>query len=791
MVKNYIKVALRNILRYKAYSFLIIFGLALGIAVFILAVLYSGYNAAFDGFHHEADAIHLVVRVIPSGNKGEQHTAYTPLPLMSALQTEFSEIEEATRFSRNPRTIVRSQDRIFYESNILTVDPNFLSFFDFKLIQGDPLNALSQPNSIFLTEDSVLKYFGAVDPLGKTLSLDNRLDVTVQGVLENSPDNSCISYDFMLSLETSRSFYKWTDDWDVNNLTTFVRVPQAADAAHLEAKLPAFIDKYYPDLPESPRRMYLLPFLEYRRQVEALDLRSNLFAGTPYVTAIFLVGMAFVLLLIVCINFMNLSTARYMQRSKEIGMRKVVGASRLKLITQFLGESIFLALVAIPLALLLFVLIKPAFIAAVNHEMQISLMSNPGLGLIILAGILGVGVFAGSYPALYLSAIKPIHALKGNLQKGRRGTVLRKVLVVAQFALSILMLVFTVAIANQLDYLVNMDHGFNKERVLTVTVPPEVQGSLESLKKSLAAHPDLLGVSASQRLPINWKPEAQVIPQGHDENEAWTMAAYGVDHDFIELLGLEIYKGRSFSRYFQDSNCFILNETAVRQLKWQDPVGRTLKLSEKEGHVIGVVRDFLFDNAHWRIEPAVLFLEKQDLGYLLIKVSDITQTGVVDFISQEWQAIFPEYPFTYSTLEARFGTSYEYIKGMYQVFGAVGVFAVFISCLGLVAMAYYTVGRRTREIGVRKILGASVPGIIRLLLFGFLKLVILANLIAWPLTYILLKQFLGWAWAYRSDISVMVFIASAAVTLATAILSVIYQTVKASLSHPAETLRYE
>jgi len=791
MLKNYITVALRNILRYKAYSLLIIFGLSLGLAVFILAVLYSNYNASFDRFHQDADEIHMVVRTITSGNKGEQHTAYTPLPLTSAMQTEFPEIKQTTRFARNPRTIVRNQDQIFYENNILTVDSQFLSFFNFKLIKESPGIVLSQANTIFLTEDSVLKYFGEADPLGKTLTLDNKFDVTVAGVLENAPDNSCIQFDFMLSLETTRSFYDWTDDWAVNDVTTYIRVPPGAEATFLEAKLPGFIDKYYPDHPESPKSMYLLPLLEFRHQVEALDLRSNLSPGTPYVTAIFLVGMAVVLLLIVCINFMNLSTARYLHRVKEIGLRKVVGANRQKIIVQFLGESIFLSFLALPLGLALFVLLKPAFIAAVNSEMQLPIVNTPQLGFVILGGILLIGIFSGSYPAFYLSAFRPIQVLKGDLRVGRKGAILRRTLVVSQFALSILMLVFTVAIANQLDYLLHMDHGFNQNQVLTISIPQEAQDRLEAFKKSLSAHPAIRGVAASQRLPINWKPEVNVTPEGYAESDTWTVAGYGVDYDFIDLLELKMIKGRGFSQDFQDENSYILNETAARQLNWDNPLGKSLKLGEKEGLVIGVTQDFLFDNAHRQIEPSVLYLETQELGYMLVKVSDITQSGTIALARQEWQSFFPNLPFTYSTLATRFERSYEYIKGMYQVFGAVGVFSIFISCLGLVAMAFYTVGRRSKEIGVRKILGASVPEITRMLLFGFLKLVLIANLIAWPVTYVLVRRFLGWAWAYRTDISLIVFMTAAGLTLVTATLSVVYQTVKVSLSNPAEALRYE
>jgi putative ABC transport system permease protein len=791
MFKNYLTVALRNIFRFKAYSLLIIFGLALGIAVFMLSVIYTGFDSSYDTFHRDADRIFMVVQVLPSGNKGEENTAVIPAPMRHAMVDEYPEVEDSTRISRCRKTIVRTSDHVFYETNILLVDPNFLSFFTFDIKKGILSSCLDAPNSIVLSEDSAVKYFGDGDPLGKILSLDNKIDVTVTGVIENPPYNSTIKYDFLLSMETARQLYGWMDDWAVNSQTTFLKIPERISAGLLEERFPAFVGKYFSDAPESPKRLFLLPLLDFRRQVERLDLRSYLIEGTPFVVSYSLIAMAFVLLLVVCFNFMNLSTARYMHRTKEIGMRKVVGARRIQLVIQFLGESVIMSVISIPFATGLYYLLEPAFRSYVNPEVNLALWDYPLLCLLLLGGVVLMGLLAGSHPALFLSSFRPVQVLKANVQIGRRGGFFRKMLVVSQFVLSILMIVFTVGISHQLSYLLKMDPGFNREHVITVTIPPEARDKLELLKKEVAQHQDVAKISASSYVPVNWGSRTQVIPEGYEENDAWTMSVYGVDYDFTELLEIEMRHGRSFSKDYNDSESLILNETAVQQLQWEDPIGKELNLNGKRGVVIGVARDFLFDNAHWKIGPSLIYLEEKNLGYLLVKTYDVPAEGIIDFIKRKWGVINPGIPFGYSTLDARFESSYRYIEGMYSVFGAIGVFAIFISCLGLVAVAFYTVGKRTKEIGVRKVLGASVPEIIRLLLFGFLKMVIVANIIAWPLTYVLLQRFLDWAWAYKTDISLVIFVVTGVLTLVFAILSVVYQTVKVSLSNPAESLRYE
>jgi len=791
MLKNYLTIALRNIVKHRAYSLLIVFGLALGIAVFMLAAVYTGFNFSFDTFHKDADRIHMIVQVVPSENKGEQNSTVLPAPLLAAMIDEFPEIEDSTRLSRCRKVIVKSRNQIFYESNVLLVDPNFFSFFNFDVLEGNSLTLLSEPNAIVLSEDAAVKYFGAANSVGKTLNLDNHIDVTVTGVVENNRINSSVKYDFLLSMETARHLYGWMDDWTVNSQTPFVKLKKGIMPGQMAEKFPVFIRKCFPQAPDSPKGLFLLSLLDFRRKAEGLDLQSHLFWGTPFVVSYFLIAMAFVLLLVVCINFMNLSTARSMQRAKEIGMRKVIGARRFQLIKQFLGESVIMSVLAIPLALGMYQLLKPAFMAYVNPEIELNLWNYPFLCLLLLGVVLLMGLFAGSYPAFFLSSFRPGQVLKGNVYAGRKGISLRKVLVVSQFVLSILLIVFTIAIRKQLDYLVHMDQGYNREQIFTVTIPPEARESVELLKKELASHPDIRMISTARHRPINWSARTPVVPEGYDEKDAWRMNAYGVGYDFIELLEIEVLEGRSFSEDFVDAESFILNETAVQQLQWDDPIGKELQLGGKKGLVIGVTKDFLFDDAHWKIEPSVLFLEEENPGYLFIKTADVSLAGIVEFVREKWSSVVPALPFSHSTLQDRFELDYQYIESMYVVFGAIGLFAVFISCLGLVAIAFYSVGRRTKEIGVRKVLGASVPGIIRLLLFGFLRLVVIANIIAWPLTYVLLKQFLGWAWAYTTDISVAFFILTGLMTLLFAVLSVVYQTVKVSLSNPADALRYE
>lgn len=791
MVRNYLKTAFRNIVRHRGYSTLIVLGMGMGIAVFILAALYLRFTQSYDTFHPGAERIHLVVQSLRSGNLGEQNSAVTPAPLQEAMTGDFPEIKDATRLARVGKTGVRGRDRTFFEPDVLFVDPNFLSFFGFRMLSGSPDSVLREPHSIVLSEDSALKYFGNGDPTGRTLTLNNAVDVTVTGIIENPPHNTLLHYGFLVPLETARSLFPWMEDWRARSLTSFVRLRPDIAARRFEAKLPDFVARHYPDSPDAPRRLFLLPLVDVLKRAEPLGLVSQLDYDPKFAIAYFLVAMAVVLLMVVVINFMNLSTSRYGLRAREIGMRKVVGARRAQLIRQFLGESMILAALSLPPALAFFAGLRHLFATYIDSHAVLSLQNHPWLCAELLGGILLLGIISGSYPSFFLSSVKPAQILKGRLQAGRRGTSLRRILVVSQFVLSILFIVFAFAIQGQVGFMAEMDQGFNYRDVLTVTAPPEVRDTLQPLKEELSRHPDIREVATASSRPINWAPEAQVIPEGWDTHEAWTMKSYGVDHGFIELMELRIVQGRGFSREYDDTTSFILNETAVSKLEWEKPLGKFLRLADREGPVIGVAADYLFDNAHFKIEPSVLFLEENTPGYLLIKTSGIPASAIVGFVENTWQSLNPETPFVFSTLENRFESAYRYVGQMSAVFGVLGGLAVFISCLGLLAMAFSSVTQRTREIGVRKALGATAPTITRMLMSGFLRQVVIANLIALPLTYILLVQFLRWAWAYRTGVPIICFAAAALLTVVTAAVSVTYQTIRLSLTDPVVALRYE
>jgi len=461
------------------------------------------------------------------------------------------------------------------------------------------------------------------------------------------------------------------------------------------------------------------------------------------------------------------------------------------LIKQFLGESILISLLAIPLALILYEIIRPAYLNYVGTNIDISLWSYPYLALALLGGTVCLGAISGSYPAIFLSAFNPVQILKGQLKKGKKGATLRKTLVVSQFVLSILLIIFTIAISQQLRYLMNMNFGFERSDVILLPITHEMRPNLIPFKKELTRHPNVQLVTAATSVPVNWMPKTQVIPEGYEATDVWTMNTYGIDYDFLELLNMTILEGRSLSRDYQDEESILLNETAVNQLGWKDPIGKRVKINDNSFSVIGVAKDFLFNNAHWKIAPSVLYLEKTNLNYLFIKTSGFPNRNLIEDVKEMWFVFAPGLPFEYSTLEGHFESANEYIEKMYVIIGVIGIIAIFVSCLGLVALASFTVGRRTKEIGVRKILGASVAGIIRMLLGHFIKLIVLANLIAWPLTYILLKQFLQWGWAYTTDITLTSFFFASGLSLATAVLSVVFQSVKVAQANPVLALKYE
>ena len=788
MLRNYIKIALRNLKRQKIYSAISMSSLALGLGFFILFALMSDFFKNYDTFHKKADRIFGVVQVLPGGIEGEQHSAITPTPLSPALLSEFPEIEEATRYFPPGRMVIKSQDKIFYETGIRFVDSSFLSVFSFHLLSGDSETVLSQPNSLLLTEESAIKYFGENNPIGKILTLDNSIDVTVTGVIENVPKNSTLSYDFLVSMETAKKLPSWTESWEINNQALFLLLSEGADSNGLDSKLSTVIDKYYPKSKNTPSQLYLFPLLDIF--LNSFEIES--YWGSGQISFLFWI-IPILLLLVACINFMNLSTARYVMRAREVGLRKVIGAQRFQLIKQFLGEAIIMTFLSLPISIMLFELIHPLFSVITGDSIDFNLWNKPHI-LGFIAGVTFLtGLIAGSYPAFYLSVFKPIKVLKGNIQVGKKGGRLRKTLVVVQFTFSIILIVMTIVSIKQLKFNFKVDLGFDRSQIAAVEIAGEARRNLETLKKELIKDKDIVSVSASAALPVYWETKLRVLPEGASEDESLNMNAYGIDYDFIELVGLTLIQGRSFSLRFEEKGNFIVNETTVRQLNWENPLGNQLTVGDQRGSVIGVVKDFHFKSLYLEeMAPSVLYIDSENINYMYVKYSSSDKfPGVLARIKEQWNIFAPDLPFEYVLLNDYFEDVYRSGDKTAQMSALIGGVAIFLSCLGLFGLSSYAVERRKKEIGIRKILGASVPRIIRMLVKEFIILIVVANIIAIPISYFLMQSMIKFIYAYPMNMGATIFIFTAIITMLIAFITVISLTLKAASANPVNSLRYE
>ncbi|MFC2158343.1 FtsX-like permease family protein, partial [Acidobacteriota bacterium] len=501
---------------------------------------------------------------------------------------------------------------------------------------------------------------------------------------------------------------------------------------------------------------------------------------------------AVLLLLIACINFMNLSTARYLTRANEVGMRKVVGASRGQLIKQFLGESTLLTVLSLPVAVILYEFLRPVFSAVLGQSFNVSLRESPHVLLLVIGVAILTGFFAGSYPALYLSAFKPVQVFRSKLNSGKKGSRFRKILVVIQFTFSIILILMTVISIKQSNHNMDIDLGYDRTNVLAVTLTDVTRSKLDVFKNELETHNHIISVSASASLPIEWNQEILVQPEGAVQEEAFEMNDYIIDYGFIEMLDIGVVKGRSFSNDYSDGKSCMLNETAVLSLQWEDPIGKKLTIGERETTVIGVTKDFHFKTIYLeKISPAVLYLGKDELNYMLVKYSDSsTLPKILEFLKGKWDIIAPGLPFEQITLENVFHDVFQGDKTS-EMSGILGSMAIFLSCLGLFGLSSFSVERRIKEIGIRKVLGASVSGIVRMLTKEFMRLVIIANIIAIPCAYFMMNAIIRFVYSYPTRIGVEIFVVTVVLSLVIAFLTVSSQTVKSALADPVNSLKFE
>jgi putative ABC transport system permease protein len=810
LLKNYLKIALRNLHKHKVYSLINIMGLAIGIACCLLILLYVQDELGYDRFHRRAKNIY---RIALSGRaRGEARllqTARTPSPWAPALAQDYPGVENYVRFktplSRWLISIPDTEKR-FYEKGFYFADATVFDVFDFILLQGDAREALKRPNTVVLTEAAARKYFANADPLGKVIIADNNYEFTVTGVMRAVPHHSHLRFDFLASLTAPANakgdfiYGANLDDFTIFGLNpdiyAYVLLRPDFPPERLEQAMPAFLQKYAGSQLQRAN-LELMPFLQ---PLTAIHLHSHLDAEVSpnsdinYIY-VFLAVSLFILL-IACINFMNLATARSANRAKEVGLRKVAGSDRGQLIKQFLGESILLALLATIIALALVQMFLPWF----NEISAKHLYTSWGNGWFlatVFALVLFVGIVAGSYPAFFLSAFQPAAVLKGQLKLGVASASLRRVLVVAQFAASIIFIIATVVVYRQLRYVQNQNLGFDKEHVLVIpVVDPPARFCYKSFKNAALQNADVLAVSASTSVPGGLIGDNLLHPEGIPENENIIMETLLVEHDFISTLGIAMAAGRDFSRdHPTDSTAaFIINEAAAKQLGWKEnALDRKIDFAnQQEARVIGVVKNFHFKSLHQKIEPLAIHLAYSPDAFvnLVVRLRPQNVQQTLAFLEEKWREVYPQHPFEYSFLDEDFDHLYraEQLRG--KIFGAFALLAILIACLGLFGLAAFTAEQRTKEIGIRKVLGAAEAQIVFLLSKEFILLVLIANLVAWPVAYWAMHNWLQ-DFAYRTPLGLELFVFGGLLALVISLLTVSFQAIKAALTNPVEALRYE
>jgi len=786
MFKNYLTSTLRNIKRQKWYSLITLAGLTIGMTCFILISLYVRYEFSYDRFHKNAHNIYRVLVDTRETYRGKNQVTVTPGPLATAMMDEFPEVLNTTKVTT--RSVkMKYMENTFVESRVYYADPTFLEIFHFPLISGDYKKALVEPSSLLISKDMSEKYFGRENPVGKTIQVGKK-DYNITGVLENIPGNTHFRFDFLASfaslveLRGRERVYRW-NSWSYH---TYVLLRGQADPLSLEKKLPMFLKKNYRE--DATQTLRLQPVTDIH-----LHTKANFELEPPAdIRNIYLLSaIGLFILLIACFNYMNLSTARATTRAKEIGMRKVVGAHRMQLIKQFLGESILFSFLALILSLIAVKLLLPAFRIYFNRKLEAAFIQDWIFLMTLIGLVLLIGFVSGSYPSLVLSSFQPTAVLKGiRLRSSRSSSLFRNLLVISQFAISVALIFCTIVVYRQLHFMKNKELGFIKDHVVIIPNPEE--GS-ETLKYELQQNTQILDVALSHELPHNIDSASFGEWDGYNPEEELVVYINRISANFLEFYNIPIVQGRGFAKEYNDEegSAYILNEAAVKAIGWEKPIGKRFGLSEDEmGVVVGVVKDFHFAPLHLNIEPLALTPHSGRHGWLSIRIYPQNIPETLSLIEKTWKINSPEGDFSYTFLDDSLDRMYRTEEKLGKTFSIYTFIALFVACLGLFGLASFTTEQRTKEIGIRKVLGATEWNITILTTKKFLGLVSLANIIAWPVAYFVMQKWMQ-NFAYKTSMGIWIFALSAGMSIVIAFLTVGYQSVRAALANPADSLRYE
>jgi putative ABC transport system permease protein len=793
MIKNYLRVALRNLWRHKGFSFLNIMGLTIGMSACFLVFLYVKFELSYDDFHSKGDRIYRIVTDIV--NPSETLKLGDAAPAMPvAAKRDFPEIDKQVRFDPGSILVRRGTLKI-QEDNVAFADSTFFEIFDFPLLKGDPVTALREPHSVVVSETAAKKYFGSADPMGQHLLLtDQGTPSTVTGVMKDMPENSELKEDMLVSMYSGAGDSSRDQNWGGFGDFSYFLLKPNTNAHALEKKFPAFLQNHVGKFMKENNQTYVY-LLEPLKDVYLKSTRGGTATGSLTNVYVFSIVGAFILL-IAGINFVNLTTARSMERAREVGIRKVIGAERTQLTAQFLGESVILCLIAFVLSVGLCALLVPSFNSLAGKTISTGVFHHPGYIFTLLAIGVGIGLLAGIYPALVLSGFQPIVVLKGRFATGNKGMLLRKGLVVSQFTISIGLIVATLLVGMQLNYMRHQELGFSKDQELVLDTHGDNHG--DALKEELRRLPGVISVAMSSNTPGSGAMNAySIIQNQRGEMQVCSPDLFFVDFDYIPQYQMKLVAGRAFSRAFgaDTTQAMVLNEAAVRMLgyhKPQDAIGRDFSQWGRKGKIIGVVKDFHYQSLQQVIRPFSMRIQPGDCSLISVKVNPTDLKRTIAGIERSWQSMIPNQPFSYLFVDDMFDRQYRSEDRFGRLFLYFAALAIFISCLGLLGLASYSTLQRTKEIGVRKVLGASVAGIVGLLSKEFLLLVGIAFVVATPVTFFLMK---GWVdgFAYRININSAwwIFAIGGLGAAVIAMLTISLQSIKAALTNPVKSLRSE
>ena len=794
MLKNHIKIALRNLWRHRVFSFINITGLSVGITACFFIFMYVRFELSYDKFHTKIDRIYRVVTDIKTPSE-TINTDVTSWAFAPNLKTDFPEIEAFTRTSGGS-FLVRKGNVKFQEERTLFADSTFFKVFDFKLLKGNPATALSAQANIVFTKTAAKKYFGDADPVGQTVLITgDAIPALVTGVMQDMPENSQIKADMIISMVTlTKKFNSGLDEqWGNYGATSYLLLKPGVNAKALQGKFPAFIEKRNGE-ESRKRQMFATLLLEPLKDIYLHSKRGGQEVGSISNVYIFSIVAVFILL-IACINFINLTTARSVERAKEVGIRKVVGALKGELARQFIGESVILCLIAFLITILLSVLLLPLFNQLSGKIISTGIFSN-FFYIFTLFGIsVAIGFLAGIYPAMVLSSFKPVMVLKGRFSTGTKGSLLRKSLVVAQFSISIALIIGTIIVYNQMDFMRNRDLGFSKDQM--VVMDSNDDAGKEAFQQSIRSIPGVKSVALSSSVPGGGNSGAySEIENKKGDLQIANLDLYFVDFDYLNQFKIKMVAGRPFSRDFMTtdtSQAMILNEEAVKLFGYSSPqqaIGRRFKQWGREGKIVGVMKDFHFRSLQEKIKPLSMRVELRNLSLVSAKIEAKNLPATLAAIESKWKETIPNRPFSYYFLDEFFDRQYRAEQRFGKLFFNFAILAIAISCLGLLGLASYSTYQRTREIGIRKVMGASTSGIVNMLSVDFMKLVGISFVIATPLAWYFMHKWLQ-DFAYRIDIQWWVFAVSGILAMAVALTTISFQAIKAAIANPVKSLRSE